>query len=79
MDLIEIIILSFSIWAIVSFFLSQSFEIFLTLLLIGTLIIYEISRNYIPRNVKNFLNSIIYSMLLVFAIIVLRKVLEVLR
>lgn len=79
MDVKELITLSLSLWAILCFLTSQSFEIFLTLLLIGTLIIYEVSRSYIPKEVRNLFDSMIYLMLFAFAIIVIKKAMEVLK
>ncbi|MCS7121049.1 MAG: hypothetical protein NZ895_00370 [Archaeoglobaceae archaeon] len=79
MGLREILILSFSAWAVFSCLITSSFEIFLSLLLIGSLVIYELSRYYIPRKVKVLLNQVVYVMLFTFALIVLKKAMEVLR
>lgn len=79
MDVKEMIIFSFSFWAVISLLIAQTFEIFLTILLIGTIVLYELSRHYIPPEVKSFLNPMIYIMLICFFIIVLKKAMEVLR
>lgn len=79
MDLEEITILSLSIWAVICLLLSNSFEIFITLLLIGTLIFYELGRNFMRKDVKRALQPLIYMMLLAFTIFVVKRAMEVLR
>jgi hypothetical protein len=79
MDVKEATVLSFTLWALICFLIAKSFEIFITLLLIGTLVIYELGRNYIPKRAKELVEPAIYLMLLSFAIIVVKKVMEVLK
>ncbi|MCS7143415.1 MAG: hypothetical protein NZ879_00125 [Archaeoglobaceae archaeon] len=79
MDVKETLILSLTIWAVICCLATTSVEIFITLLLIGTLIIYEVGSYYIPKEVKKTLNSIIYIMLLAFSFIVIKKAMEVLK
>ncbi|MEM2726761.1 MAG: hypothetical protein QXV61_00695 [Archaeoglobaceae archaeon] len=79
MDVKEILILSLTLWAVICSLATTSVEIFITLLLIGTLIIYEIGGYYIPREVKNTLSPVVYIMLLAFSLIVIKKAMEVLK
>jgi len=79
MDVKKLLVLSFSLWAVICCLLVESTEIFISLLLIGTLIIYEVGSYYIPKEVKGMLNPLVYLMLLAFCFVVLRKALEVLK
>lgn len=79
MDVKEVLILSLTLWAVICCLITTSVEIFITLLLIGTLIIYEVGSYYIPREVKSMLSPVVYIMLLAFALIVIRRAMEVLK
>ena len=66
-------------WMVVSALLSPSTGVFLTVALIGILIILEVGEFYLPAETKESLKYSAYFLLLVFAFIVARKVYEILR
>ncbi len=75
----ENLILFLAIWLVLSAILSSSPEIFLTIALIGILIVLEIGEFYLPKDVKDSLKLSAYLLLLAFAFIVARKVYEVIK
>jgi len=77
MDVDDIIILVISFWAIVSFSLIKSIEIYLTLLLIGLLVIMEVAASFINPEIRKGLKPAIFFILFVFLIIIAKKVIEV--
>ncbi|WP_456449878.1 hypothetical protein [Palaeococcus sp. (in: euryarchaeotes)] len=78
MDVDTVIILFLTIWTLLDALLAHSTEIFLTILLIGTLITLELGEFFMRKESKDFLKSITYLLLIIFAIIVMKKVYEVL-
>ncbi len=79
MDVDDVIILVLSLWVFMCISLVSSIELFLTLLLIWLLIVFEVSSMYIHPNVKSNLKMIIYVLLFAFAVIVIRKVMNILH
>ncbi|MEM1672694.1 MAG: hypothetical protein QXU31_07805 [Archaeoglobaceae archaeon] len=79
MDIEELIILSLSAWAVICFIATNSVEVYITMLLIGILIVYELGRNFMRKEVKEIIQPIIYIMLLAFAIVVIKRAMEVLK
>ena len=77
MDVDDAIILIISIWAVVSFSLINSIEIYLTLLLIGLLVIMEVAGSFINPEIRKGLKPAIFFILFVFLIIIAKKVMEV--
>jgi hypothetical protein len=78
MDVEDAIILIISVWAVVSFSLIKSIEIYLTLLLIGLLVIMEVAGGFINPEIRKGLKPAIFFILFVFLIIIARKVMEIL-
>jgi len=68
------------VWVLFALVLSigSGLEVFLTLILIGVLIIRELTDSFTPVRVKERVDFFIYAFLVVFAIIVVRRVWEIL-
>ncbi len=77
MDVEDAIILIISVWAVVSFSLVKSIEIYLTLLLIVLLMIMEVAGSFINPKIKKGLKPAIFFILFMFLIIIAKKVIEV--
>ena len=80
MQLSEKIALAMTVWVLFALVLAMSsgLEVFLTLILIGVLIIRELTDSFTPVRVKERVDFFIYAFLVVFAIIVVRRVWEIL-
>ena len=80
MQLSEKIALAMIAWVLLSLVLAMSsgLEILLILILIGVLIIRELTDSFTPVRTKDRVDYFIYAFLLVFAIIVVRRVWEIL-
>lgn len=77
MDVEDAIILVISAWTVISFSLIKSVEVYLTLLLIGLLVVMEVAGSFINPEVRKGLKPAIYFILFVFFIIIAKKVIEV--
>jgi hypothetical protein len=68
------------VWVLFALVLSigSGLEVFLTLILIGVLIIRELTDSFTPVRIKERVDFFIYAFLVVFAIIVVRRVWEIL-
>ena len=75
----DTILLFLAIWVVVSAILSPSTAVFLTIVLIGILIVLEVGEFYLPRETKDSLKFSAYLLLLAFAFIVSRKVYEIIK
>jgi len=73
------LIVFLAVWIVLSAILSPSTQVFLTLALIGILIVLEIGEFYLPGETKESLKLSAYFLLMVFAFIVARKVYEVIK
>jgi hypothetical protein len=73
-------VLAMIVWVLFALVLSigSGLEVFLTLILIGVLIIRELTDSFTPVRVKERVDFFIYAFLVVFAIIVVRRVWEIL-
>jgi len=78
MDVEDAIILILSVLAVISFSLIHSIEVYLTVLLIGLLVIMEVAGTFINPEIRKGLKPAIYFILFLFLIIIAKKVLEVL-
>ena len=80
MQLSEKIALAMIVWVLFSLVLaiSSGLEVLLILILIGVLIIRELTDSFTPVKTKDRVDYFIYAFLLVFAIIVVRRVWEIL-
>jgi len=73
-------VLAMIVWVLFALVLSigSGLEVFLTLILIGVLIIRELTDSFTPVRIKERVDFFIYAFLVVFAIIVVRRVWEIL-
>lgn len=80
MQLSEKIALAMLVWVTFALILSfnSGIEVFLTLILIGVLVIRELTDSFTPVRTKERIDFFIYTFLVVFAIIVVRRVWEIL-
>lgn len=80
MQLSEKIALAMTVWVLFALVLAMSsgLEVFLTLILIGVLVIRELTDSFTPVKVKERVDFFIYAFLIVFAVIVVRRVWEIL-
>lgn len=77
MDVEDAIILIISAWTVISFSLIPGVEVYLTLLLIGLLVVMEVAGSFINPEVRKGLKPAIYFILFVFFIIIAKKIIEV--
>ncbi|GAB6101046.1 hypothetical protein JCM16138_02690 [Thermococcus atlanticus] len=75
----ENMLIFLAIWIILAALLSSSLSIFLTVSLIGILIVLEIGDFYLSKETKEMLKMSSYFLLLIFAFIVAQKVYEVIK
>ena len=78
MDVDDAIILTLSIWVVICSLLVKTIDVYVTLLLIGLLVVAEVAGNFIKPETKQGLKPAIYFLLFVFLVIVVRKVMEIL-
>ena len=78
MDVEDCILLFLSFWILTSALATKTVDVFLTLTLIGLLITLEVGGLFLSREQKENITPLIELLLVVFAIIVMRKVYEVL-
>jgi Flp pilus assembly protein TadB len=75
----DLLLAFLAVWIVASAILSPSTGVFLTVALIGILIVLEIGEFYLPRETKESLKLSAYLLLIVFSFIVARKVYEILK
>lgn len=73
------IIIPLAIWMVICLLFVTSLEVFFVMMLLGILVIRELTDMYTTGPLKDRLNFFIYTFLFIFAIIVMRKVLEILE
>jgi hypothetical protein len=75
------IALALSIWIIASYFITfqADSEVFFILILLGFLIITELSQEYITKNFQKRLNILLFFFLMVFLLIIAEKIAIILR
>lgn len=78
MDVEDYIILFLSAWVLISALATKSVDVFLTLILIGLLITLEVGGLFLSREQKEGMKPVVELLLIIFAIIVMKKVYEVL-
>lgn len=78
MDVDDAIVLVIAVWVFIVTVLVRTVDVYVTLLLIGLLVVAEVGGYFINPDTKRGLNTAIYFLLFVFLIIVVRKVMEVL-
>jgi len=78
LDIDDAIILTLALWVFICNVMVKTVDVYVTLLLIGLLVVAEVGRYFINPETKRGLNSAIYFMLFIFFIIVVRKIMEVL-
>jgi len=77
-DVDDVIVLTLAIWVFICIIFVKTVDVFVTLLLIGLLIVAEVAGGFIKPETKQGLKPAIYFLLFVFLIIVAKKVIEVL-
>lgn len=78
MDVEDYILLFLSLWILISALAVKSVDVFLTLTLIGLLITLEVGNLFLSREQKENLKPLVELLLVIFAIIVMKKVYEIL-
>jgi len=78
MDVDDAVILTLAIWVIICSLLVKTIDLYVTLLLIGLLVVSEVASNFIKPEIKEGLKPTIYFLLFIFLIIVVKKIIEVL-
>ena len=78
MDVEDYMLLFISAWILISALAVKSVDIFLTLTLIGLLITLEVGNLSLSREQKENMKPLVELLLLVFVLIVIKKVYEVL-
>jgi len=78
MDVDDAIVLTLAIWVVICSLMVKTVDVYVTLLLIGLLVVAEVAGNFIKPETKQGLKPAIYFLLFVFLVIVVRKVMEVL-
>ncbi len=78
MDVEDYLLLFISLWVITSALATHSIDVFLTLTLIGLLIVIEVGSLHLSKEQKEDIRPILELFLLVFTLIVLKKIYEVL-
>lgn len=79
MDVDDAIVLTLAIWVFICTVLVKTIDVYVTLLLIGLLVVAEVAGNFIKPESKQGLKPAIYFLLFIFCIIVVKKVMEVLK
>lgn len=78
MDVEDYMLLFLALWILLSAVLVGSVDVFLTLTLIGILITLEVGSLFLDREQKEGMKPLVELLILLFTIIVLKKVYEVL-
>ena len=78
MDVDDAVVLTLAIWVFICSILVKTIDVYVTLLLIGLLVVAEVAGNFIKPETKQGLKPAIYFLLFIFCIIVVKKVIEVL-
>lgn len=79
MDVDDAVVITLAIWVFICSILVKTIDVYITLLLIGLLVVAEVAGNFIKPETKQGLKPAIYFLLFIFLIIVAKKVMEVLR
>ena len=78
MDVEDYLLLFLSIWLVISAILAGSVDVFLTLALIGLLVVLEVGGLFMDREQKENLKPLVELLLVLFTLVVLKKVYAVL-
>lgn len=78
MDVEDYMLLFLALWILLSAVLVGSVDVFLTLTLIGILITLEVGNLFLDREQKEGMKPLVELLILLFTLIVLKKVYEVL-
>ncbi|MDG6225433.1 MAG: hypothetical protein QCI82_07960 [Candidatus Thermoplasmatota archaeon] len=68
------LLIALSIWMAICLVFVNSLEVFFVLVLLGILVIREMTDSFMPDPVKDRVNFFIYTFLFIFSLIVMRKV-----
>ena len=78
MDVDDAVVLTLAVWVVIASLMVKTVDVYITLLLIGLLVVSEVAGNFIKPETKQGLRPAIYFLLFIFSLIVVRKVMEVL-
>lgn len=78
MDVEDYILIFLSAWVLISALATGSVDVFLTLTLIGLLIALEVGSLFLSKEQKESLKPLVELLIVIFAVVVMRKVYEVL-
>ena len=78
MDVEDYMLLFLSLWVLAGALATKSVDVFLTVTLIGLLITLEVGSLFLSREQKESLKPLVELLLVMFAVIVMKKVYEVL-
>jgi|Deesub1362A_J573_1020465.scaffolds.fasta_scaffold00471_25 hypothetical protein len=78
MDVDDAVVLTLAVWVVITSLLVKTVDVYVTLLLIGLLVVAEVAGSFINPETKQGLKPAIYFLLFIFVVIVARKVMEVL-
>jgi hypothetical protein len=78
MDVDDAVVLTLAVWVVITSILVKTVDVYVTLLLIGLLVVAEVAGSFIKPETKQGLKPAIYFLLFIFLVIVARKVMEVL-
>ena len=79
MDVREALLLFFALWLFIAAVVTPSVSVYLTIALIGILIVLELGEFYLPKPTKETLKFSAYMLLIAFAFIVAKKVYEIVK
>ncbi|MBO8175028.1 MAG: hypothetical protein H0Z18_07200 [Thermococcus sp.] len=78
MEVEDYILLFLSLWILISALATKTVDVFLTLTLIGLLITLEVGGLFLSKDQKESMKPLVELLLVIFAIIVMKKVYDVL-
>jgi|Deesub1362A_J573_1020465.scaffolds.fasta_scaffold00052_102 hypothetical protein len=73
MDVRDYIVLTLSIWAVLTVLLVRSVEVYATLLLIGLLVVMAVASEFMGFRSRENIKLLLYTMLFIFAVIVMKR------
>jgi len=78
MDTDDAVVLTLALWIWICMVFVKSVDVFVTLILIGLLVVMEVAGIFIKPEVRENMKPSLYFLLFVFCVIVVKKIMEVL-
>jgi hypothetical protein len=78
MDTDDAVVLTLALWIWICMVFVKSVDVFVTLILIGLLVVMEVAGIFIKPEVRENMKPSLYFLLFVFGVIVVKKIMEVL-